>query len=91
MVHNSQPANLSPIFRILKKVASVVTAKGDSAVGLTTTIQHLFITLKSSVSIWTATTGKGSADRLPGMLARDARGSFEEEEYEERFCGRGND
>ena len=53
-----QPADLSPIFRILKKVASMVPAKGDSVVGLATTIQHFFTTLKSRVSIWMETTQK---------------------------------
>ena len=41
-----QPSDLSPIFQILKKVASTVTAKGDSAVGLANTIQTLVTTLK---------------------------------------------
>ena len=41
-----QPADLSPIFRIFKKVASTFTVKEDSAVVLATTIHYLFTTLK---------------------------------------------
>ena len=41
-----QPADLSPIFWILTKVASTVTAKGDSAVGLATPHPTLIHRLK---------------------------------------------